>query len=271
MSLTTQHVAYGPDGEVGYLACFGRAKRPVPAVLLLQEAWGLDAHIEDVTRRFAKAGYAAFAPDLYATRGERPAELTRERLAGLQQIVNRGPTLFADANARAAAMADRNEGDRAQIEATLSAIKTALGKLGDLVPKMLVATRWLREECEATRGAKIASVGFCMGGGLSTLLAANDPLLAAAVVFYGPTPPLELVARIECPILGLYAGLDPNINSQVPAFEGALNAHGKRFEKSQYDGTHHAFFNDTRPTYHAAAARDAWLRTLAFLRTTIGE
>ena len=59
----------------GYLARPERAQGPLPGVLVIQEAWGVDAHIEDVTRRFAAAGYLALAPDLFSEGGKRPAPL----------------------------------------------------------------------------------------------------------------------------------------------------------------------------------------------------
>src|SRR5271155_5525348 len=98
MSLKTTNVRYGDEEpEVGYLAYPERAKTPLPAVLILQEAWGVDAHIEDVTRRFAGAGYAALAPDLFAKRGERPLDLSGDRLAGLSGFVQaHPPTIFTD-------------------------------------------------------------------------------------------------------------------------------------------------------------------------------
>ncbi|HEY9593185.1 MAG TPA: dienelactone hydrolase family protein, partial [Spirochaetia bacterium] len=68
----------------GYFAIPERAAPPLPGVVVISEIWGVVEHIEDVTRRIAAAGYAAFAPDLFAENGERPPALTRDRIAGLQ-------------------------------------------------------------------------------------------------------------------------------------------------------------------------------------------
>src|SRR5438132_12864081 len=80
MSLTIDNVRFGEAGEFsGYLAVPARAKKPLPGVVVIQEAWGGDAHIEDVTRRIALSGYAALAPDVYARNGARPDVATPAR------------------------------------------------------------------------------------------------------------------------------------------------------------------------------------------------
>lgn len=269
MSLETTTVRYAGDRECGFFAHPARAKPPLPAVLILQEAWGLDPHIEDVARRFASAGYAALAPDLYANGGTRPAELTGERLVEAQRFLNQSPALFADAKARAEALAARPPDEAARIAATLAAIGTNVGNIPSFAPRLVAAARWLREECDVTRGAKVAAVGFCMGGGLAGQLACHDPQLAAAVLFYGPGPAAELVPKIACPLLVLNGSLDQRLIGQLPAFEQSLKNAGVSYESVVYEGAHHAFFNDNRPSYDADAARDAFVRTLSLLRRTL--
>jgi carboxymethylenebutenolidase len=100
--------------------------------------------------------------------------------------------------------------------------------------------------------------------GLSGQLAASGAGLAAAACFYGMPPGRAEAERISCPLLGLYGGEDERITSQVPAFAETMRDLGKPFEHHVYEGAPHAFFNDTRPSYRVAAARDAWARTLAF-------
>lgn len=91
-SLTKEWVRYGDRQQyLGYLTYPTRAALPLPAVLVIQEAWGVDRFIESVSHRLALSGYVAFAPDLYAVEGERPALLTRERVAELQGFVNELP------------------------------------------------------------------------------------------------------------------------------------------------------------------------------------
>lgn len=114
--------------------------------------------------------------------------------------------------------------------------------------------------------SRIGSVGFCMGGGLSLLLACHNRELAAAVVFYGRNPsPIDLVKNVQCPILGNYAGADLAITeSDINLLKQTLTKYGKVFDIKVYPGAPHAFFNDTRESYRPEAAKDAWERTLRF-------
>jgi carboxymethylenebutenolidase len=115
----------------------------------------------------------------------------------------------------------------------------------------------------------IGSLGFCMGGGLSLLLACRNSELAAAVVFYGRNPsPIDLVEKLQCPILGNYAGADRGITElDISLLKQALTKYGKEFDIKVYPGAPHAFFNDSRESYRPEAAKDAWERTLRFLNT----
>jgi carboxymethylenebutenolidase len=116
---------------------------------------------------------------------------------------------------------------------------------------------------------RLASVGFCWGGARSFALAAESERLRAAVVFYGSAPPAEQIARVRAPVLGLYGETDERITSRVPEVAEAMKKAGKRFEYKVYAGAGHAFFNDTGQRYDPAAAKDAWARTLAFLRLNL--
>jgi carboxymethylenebutenolidase len=241
-----------------------KAKLPLPAVVVIQEAWGVDAHIEDVARRVAMAGYAAFAVDVYARDGEHPPLLTRERTAEAKAFFDRlTPQQMVDPDERARAMEGEPEPLRTRLRESVRAIFTTAAAGEANLPPLLAATKWLRETCEITRGQRVASVGFCMGGALSALLACHDPELSAAVVFYGLSPREELVAKLSCPVLGLYGATDARVNATLPAFVAAAKKHEKSFEHYVYDEAGHAFFNDTRPSYDVRAARDAWVRTLA--------
>jgi carboxymethylenebutenolidase len=272
MSFKTQWLRYGPDSRhSGFLAFPERAAAPLPAVIVIQEAWGVDPHIEDVALRVAKAGYAALAPDLFADHGERPPHLSRERMETVKDFVNSlPPGVWANPAARDEAMGRLPEPRRSQVGESFGALfGGALTRLDAFVPKLMDAARFLRSEHPLTRGAKVACVGFCMGGGLSALLACNDPELSGAAIFYGSSPPADLVPKIACPVTGFYGSLDQRINGGVPAFVDAMKAAGKSLEHQMYEGAQHGFFNDTRATYHAGAVRDSFARFLAFLQRTI--
>ncbi|MFI5214064.1 MAG: dienelactone hydrolase family protein [Gemmatimonadales bacterium] len=279
MSLRTEWLRFGSGREhVGFAAWPERAVLPLPAVIVIQEVWGVDAHVEDVTRRFAQAGYVAFAPDLYARSGARPAPLARERVAEAQAFLNQLPAgsssaVIRDPQAREAALAERAPAERARLGETMGALFAGLGsggmRLDEYVPPLAQASDFLRREFQGTRGRKVAAVGFCMGGGLAALLACHDPELSAAAIFYGSAPPEALLANIRCPVAGFYGELDKRITDAVPAFAAAMQRAGKTFEPHVYEGAQHAFFNDTRPSYDVRAARDGFARVLDLFRRTL--
>ena len=120
--------------------------------------------------------------------------------------------------------------------------------------------------------AKIGSVGFCMGGSLAMFAATLNPNFGACVTFYGANTRIKPdFSKLNCPVLGLFGATDDHI---TPAVVGALAADiktaGGTWSTHTYQGTGHAFFNDSRPeAYNKPAAEDAWVRTLAFLRANL--
>jgi carboxymethylenebutenolidase len=270
MAIATETISR-PDFS-GYLARPEQAKGALPGLLVIQEAWGVDAHIEDVTRRFAAAGYLALAPDLFAVGAERPAPLAPDRMTELLAFMNEAPpTVFSDPAAREAALAQRPEPSRTQLGESLAALTSVMApqKRDGLLQIVEAAARHLRQERAETRGQKLGVVGFCLGGTLAALVACRDPELGAAVIYYGNPPPNEEVPNVRCPVLGLFGEKDQRIMAQVPAFAEAMQAAGKRFERHVYEGAGHAFFNDGRPGYDVRAARDAFIRTLTFLENAL--
>ncbi|MCC4242805.1 YghX family hydrolase [Stappia indica] len=113
---------------------------------------------------------------------------------------------------------------------------------------------------------KVGAVGFCYGGGVVNALAVAYPELGAGVPFYGRQAPLDGVSSIEAPLQLHYAGLDERINTGWPAYEAALQQHGKSYEVHFYPGANHGFHNDTTPRYDETAAKLAEERTIAFFR-----
>ncbi|HJV71876.1 dienelactone hydrolase family protein [Ideonella sp.] len=135
---------------------------------------------------------------------------------------------------------------------------------GETREDFLAALRWLRARPDGN--GKLGAVGFCYGGGIVHWLATRLPDLDAAVPFYGNTPPPDDAAKVKAPLMVHLAAVDERINAAWPAYEAALKAAGVKFEVYQYPGTQHGFNNDTTPRYDAAAARQAWDRTIAFFR-----
>ena len=126
-----------------------------------------------------------------------------------------------------------------------------------------------------TGNPKVGVTGFCMGGGLSLMIACQRPdAVAACAPFYGgmrPDTPVDWDA-IAAVVEGHYAENDRGTASPeaAKALEAELRAKGKTATFHVYPGTHHAFFNDTRPeVYDAAVSRTAWDRTLSLFRANL--
>jgi carboxymethylenebutenolidase len=232
-----------------------------PAVVVIHEIFGPDAHIRDVSRRFADLGYVAAAPDLFT--GELHALLTPANIAiAMQSFAQAPPELRRDPSKLAAFAASQPPERRPILE--------AFGRIGQphvqeaFATDLLAVTQYLRNLNEVDP-VHVGSVGFCFGGAMSARLATVDPDLRAAVLFYGQNPPFDAIPRIHARVLGLYGEQDPGITQTVPAFAEAMAAAGKSFQYHVYPGAKHAFFNDTRPNFHPASASDAWGRVTRFL------
>ena len=128
----------------------------------------------------------------------------------------------------------------------------------------VAAVAFLRDHPDST--GKIGAVGFCWGGGMVNYLATRLPELAAGVAFYGSAAPIEDVPKIKAPLLIHSAEIDERINAGWPEFEQALKEAGVRYERFLYPGTQHGFHNDTTPRFDAAAAKQAWERTVSFFK-----
>jgi carboxymethylenebutenolidase len=270
MAIRTEWIHY--ENNTGYLALPERAATPLPSVVVIQEVGGVNDHIEDVTRRIAAAGYAALAPDLFAAGGGRPAPLARERVGEAFAFAGRlPPGKMFDAAAREEALGKLSEPERLRIKETLGQVFSYASpeRMNSLIAPLKSALRHLRSERPETRGQKTACVGFCMGGGLSALLACEEPELSGAAVYYGNAPAAEKISGIKCPVIAFYGANDQRVNAGIPGFEAAMQKAGKTFEHWIYEGAGHAFFNDDSSGYNVKAARDSFARLLAFFRTIL--
>ena len=117
---------------------------------------------------------------------------------------------------------------------------------------------------------KVGCVGFCWGGAMAHTLAVNIPELKAAVAFYGRQPAAEDVPKIKAAIQMHYAGVDERVNAGMAAYEEALKKNNITYEQYVYEGTQHAFHNDTSAArYNEASAKLAWQRTLSFFEKNL--
>ncbi|MFN2557941.1 MAG: dienelactone hydrolase family protein [Nitriliruptorales bacterium] len=149
-------------------------------------------------------------------------------------------------------------GDPANVTATLSRVP----------PERFIADlrASLDELARRVPQTRYAAIGFCFGGGLTwSLLAAGEPRLAAAIPFYGPTPPNPDFSRSRAAILGIYAERDTRVNATQQAAKSALERAGLTHEIRTFPGVDHAFFNDTGPRYDPSAATAAYQAVLDWL------
>ena len=222
-----KRVEFSSDGHTCQGYCAAPESGHGPAIVVIQEWWGLVPHIEDLVERFAKEGFLAMAPDLYHGRtttspdeaGKMLMELDAER--AVSEIAGAGHYLLGH---------------------------------------------------PACSSKTWGVVGFCMGGALAKYAATKDPDVGAAVSFYGGFRKLEIDwSQLSGPIMLIAGGKDKGV---PPAGEEALSAAirsaGKACTVHVYPDADHAFFNDTRPAVHnAAAASDAWQKTLRFFRENV--
>ncbi len=135
----------------------------------------------------------------------------------------------------------------------------------------VAAARWLKARPECT--GKIASTGFCFGGGLSNTLATLlGPDLGAAAPFYGGAAKPEDVPKIKAAILIHHGALDKALAGAYPAQEAELKKNKIVYEGHIYPDSVHGFFNDATPErYNKAAATEAWSHTIRWFNKHIRD
>ncbi len=139
---------------------------------------------------------------------------------------------------------------------------------GKAVENMMAAADYLRENHNAD---KMASLGWCFGGGQSLQLALSGEDLDATVIYYGSLTSNETeLSKLNWPVLGVFGEEDTSIPvSSVKEFGSALDKIGVANEIYIYPGVGHAFANPTGMNYAAEETKDAWEKTLAFLNKSL--
>ena len=215
------------------------------AIVVIQEAFGVNEHIQDVTQRLAEAGYHAVAPHMFHRTGGGTVDY-----GDWDNVIPH----FRDLD---------DEKILADVDAALAHVASA---------------GW---------GApQTGLVGFCFGGRVSFLVAAQRPL-GAAVGFYGggivtarfPQFPalIDHSGSLKAPWLGLFGENDQSIPVEdVERLRTDLSAAGGPHEVVLYPGAGHGFFCDKRDSFEPKAAEDAWARTLAWFEShlappTVGD
>ena len=209
-----------------------------PAVIVIQEIFGVNNDIRSIADRFAGEGYFAAAPELFHRSGK-----------GVDIPFSEMQTAFGERGKLS------NDDISADVQATLDYLKSNPNVDAD----------------------NIGIVGFCFGGMVSYLGSTMDGIKAAAVYYgggilprpdAGPDAPRLLDATADAgagPIIGFWGTEDGGIPvSNVEEIERVLKEKGKSIENHIYDGAGHGFFCSERGSYHEAASADSWPRTLAF-------
>jgi carboxymethylenebutenolidase len=139
-------------------------------------------------------------------------------------------------------------------------------KWGDQVEE--AGLEWLKKNGQ---GAKVATLGWCMGGGESLKASLNDPKdVSATIIHYGmPVFDVAKLKTLRGPVLGIWANKDGWITpDKVAQFDKALTEAGVKHEFHAYDADH-AFANPSGGRYNGEAAKDAWEKTLSFLAANV--
>lgn len=219
-----------PDGPMRtYVAHPGNDARA--GIVVFQEAYGVNDHIQEVTRRFAELGLVAAAPELFHR------------------------------TVRAFDAPYDTDGAWSSIEPHYKALSAAsLSDDAQAAYDYLTAGAGVR---------MVANAGFCLGGRASYVANAHAPF-AAAISFYGggiAPDLLDLAPRGHGPILMFWGGLDANIPPEnYRAVADALEAAKKTHEQVVFSQAGHGFFCDQRKSYNAQASQQAWALVVAFLR-----
>jgi carboxymethylenebutenolidase len=203
-----------------------------PVVIAIHENTGINTWTRSVADQLAADGFIGIAPDL--------------------------TTMFRTGDLKADPAADAGRAAIGQVTPEMG------NRIIDAVAKYAMSL--------PAAQPKYGIVGFCWGGGRSFLHATSAPGLGASVVYYGSPPTAEQMAAIKAPVLGLYGGNDARINATIPAADSAMKRLGKSYEYHVFDGAGHGFLRgQENPPANAAAAQQAWPKTIAFFKAKLGS
>ena len=209
-------------------------KGSFPGMLVFQEAFGVNAHIRDVTQRIAREGYVAIAPELFH----------RSAAPGLEVRYDDFPSAMPHMK--------------------------ALTEQG-LADDVRTSYEWLRDS-NYVWPDRVGSIGFCMGGRVSFLANATIELRAAISFYGGGIAPalLPRAANLHAPMLFFWGGLDKHIpQDQIRSVIDTVRAAGKPYINVDISDADHGFFCDARPSYNPVAAKEAWSLVTSFLEAHV--
>lgn len=208
---------------------------PFPVVLVIQEIFGVHEHIQDICRRFAKLGYLAIAPELFARQGD----VSQLSIDQIRPIVAKVPDtqVFSDLDATVTWVRQTGKGNTDKLSIT-----------GFCWGGRVV---WLYAAHNPKVKAGVAWYGRLVGE--------RTPLQ--------PQYPVDIASILKVPVLGLYGGSDDGIPlSTVEQMQTALKQAETPSEILVYPDTPHAFYADYRPSYRQKPAEDGWKRLQAWFK-----
>jgi carboxymethylenebutenolidase len=235
MGITPSTVRFGHG--INAVRALPKAKGKRPAVIILHERYGVDQHTKDLAVKLAQTGFVGLAPDLF------------HRFNGDRKALQKG-----------------------QVRMDL--------RDDEALEDLNAAVDYLKKSTNVD-GARIGIIGVCQTGRQPLLLAANRDDIAGVVVLYGaiggkewdgnelrPTPIEKLVAKVSCPVLGIFGEADHIISvDDVIRFRGCMEWSKKSYHVRLYRDAPHGWLNDTMPgRYRKEAAKDAWSLMMSFLK-----
>jgi carboxymethylenebutenolidase len=230
------HGAEGSDMAMYVSHPLPSAGMNFPTVIVAQEAFGVNSHIQKVCDQYAAAGYVAVAPALYHREHPNP-------------------------------MLGYGEDDVPARNRYMGALKD-----DELIEDINEIVRWTQgDQFRRTNGQKIGIVGYCVGGRIAYLAATGCPGISAASVYYGGrilvpfgdgASPIDLTSQIQIPVMGNFGGQDENPSpADVATIEAKLKECGVTYDFKSYPDCGHGFNCNDRSSYNEAAAGDAFTRT----------
>ncbi|MBX5466286.1 MAG: dienelactone hydrolase family protein [Firmicutes bacterium] len=229
-----------PDGQgwvTGYLAR-PRGKDRAPGLVVIHEAFGLNDHIKDLTRRFANAGFNALAVDLYARRGAPNPQ-------DMQDVLTKMFALPDDEVVH-------------HLEAAIQWMKTGPVQ----APKVGVigfCSGGRQTLLVACRSRAVDAACDCWGGFITRATPDRETTPER------PVPVIDLVADLACPLFAVFGAEDQNPSpADADRLQAALIRHGKAATIKVFADAGHAFLADYRPSYREKAAFELWPQIVAF-------
>ncbi|HSR56841.1 MAG TPA: dienelactone hydrolase family protein [Candidatus Binataceae bacterium] len=213
---------------------------PYPGLVVVMEAFGLNAHIKSITDRFAAEGFVAIAPNLYFRQPNNIVDYND--LPGAFRLMGslKDDQVVADMSAAIDYLKSRRE------------VKPSIGTTGFCMGGRVAFLT-------ACRNPEVKATAPFYGGGM---VSSRQP---------GAKAPIEYVEGLKAPVLAFFGGKDAFIPiTEVDKFRDALKESGKQAEIVLYADADHGFMCDERPSHHPTHAKEAWTKTIAFFKTHLG-